>query len=82
GQTREEVETSIHTAADEGVSVSIAEFSPVPGTPAWEKTLALSSLPLDQEPILHNNSFQPTAWEGLTREDMKEIKHLAWQTRV
>ncbi|MGM0432918.1 MAG: B12-binding domain-containing radical SAM protein, partial [Spirochaetota bacterium] len=33
GQTREEVETSIHTAADEGVSVSIAEFSPVPGTP-------------------------------------------------
>jgi hypothetical protein len=81
GQTKREVEHSIREAAASGVSVSIAEFSPVPGTPAWEKTVTSCPYPIEDEPLFHNNSFQPTAWEGLTRDDMQELKETARSTR-
>ena len=82
GQRAEEVHASIENAAEAGVGVSIAEFSPVPRTPAWEQTKAFSQFDLDSQPLFHNNSFQVTAWEGLSRDDMQKLKLAARQTRV
>ncbi len=81
GQYRRDVQQSVQTASDAGVGVSIAEFSPVPGTPAWERTLLQCPYPLASEPVFHNNSFQSTAWEGFTRDDMNELKLFARTTR-
>jgi hypothetical protein len=82
GQRAEEVHASIENAAGAGVGVSIAEFSPVPGTPAWEQTKAFSQFDLDAQPLFHNNSFQVTAWEGLSRDDMQRLKLAARLTRA
>jgi radical SAM superfamily enzyme YgiQ (UPF0313 family) len=80
GQRKEEIAESISAAAEAGVGVSIAEFSPVPGTTAWKETAVNSPYPLESEPLYHNNSFQVTAWDGLTREDMQELKSAARKT--
>jgi radical SAM superfamily enzyme YgiQ (UPF0313 family) len=81
GQRAEEVLASVESAGRAGVGVSIAEFSPVPGTPAWEQTKDSSHFDLDSQPLFHNNSFQVTAWEKFTRDDMQKVKLAARQTR-
>ena len=81
GQHADEVEASIRVAAEAGVSVSIAEYSPVPGTPMWEDAVKASDFPLAEEPLYHNNLFFPTEWRGQTRDDLQRLKLLARETR-
>lgn len=81
GQYAEEVEDSIRKAAESGASVSIAEYSPVPGTQLWDQALALSQVPLADEPLYHNNKYFPTEWSRFTRADMARLKALAALTR-
>ncbi len=81
GQSMRDVMGSVNAAGRAGLSVSIAEFSPVPGTPAWELACEQSRYPIRTEPLFHNNSFQVTAWDGLTREDMQQLKLAARATR-
>ena len=81
GQHAYEVESSIRAAAEAGVSVSIAEYSPVPGTPMWEDAVKLCNLPIAEEPLYHNNLFFPAKWSGQTRQDLQRLKLLARETR-
>lgn len=53
-QSFEEVKDSINYAARLGLKITLAEFSPVPGTPDFEK----SGLK-DKDPLWHNNSIFP-----------------------
>jgi len=71
-----EVERSIKTAASTGIRVSLAEYSPVPRTKLWGKSLKLCPFPLDKEPLFHNNTFFPMKWEGYTLKNMKYLKNL------
>ncbi|MCF6334873.1 MAG: cobalamin-dependent protein [Spirochaetales bacterium] len=71
------VERSIRTAGSTGIRVSLAEYSPVPGTKLWEKSKNLCSYPLEEEPLFHNNSFFPMKWAGYTVENMNYLKNLA-----
>ncbi|NQT59882.1 MAG: radical SAM protein [Bacteroidetes bacterium] len=82
GQHTDEVESSIRIAAEAGVSVSIAEYSPVPGTPMWEDAVKVCNLPLEDEPLYHNNLFFPAEWSGQTRDDLQKLKLLARETRT
>ena len=75
-QPWKDVERSIKTASSTGIRVSLAEYSPVPRTPLWKKSLELCSLPLNEEPLFHNNTFFPMEWEGYTWENMKYLKKL------
>ncbi len=81
GQRAEEVEHSIRAAAAAGASVSIAEYSPVPGTPMWDEAVTYSQLPLEEEPLYHNNIYCAAEWSGQTREDVQRLKLLARKTR-
>ncbi len=81
GQHRSEVAHSIEMASKAGVAVSIAEYSPIPGTSSWDETIASCGYPLEEEPLLHNNSLHITQWDGLTRDDMQELKLAARATR-
>ncbi len=72
----QDVERSVKTASATGIRVSLAEYSPVPGTVLWEKSKKLCSLPLNTEPLFHNNSFFPMKWDGYTVENMKYLKAL------
>ena len=81
GQQADEVEFSIRVAAEAGVSVSIAEYSPVPGTLMWNDAVESSDLPIAEEPLYHNNIFFPAEWKGQTRDDLQRLKLLARETR-
>lgn len=71
-----DVERSIKTASSTGIKVSLAEYSPVPGTSLWEKSLEMCPFPLKEEPLFHNNTFFPMKWEGYTLENMTYLKNL------
>lgn len=74
GQCREEVEESIRYAESFDVKIYIAEYSPVPGTSLWKKCVSKTDLPLEEEPLFHNNTFFPMEWEGFKEDDLKELK--------
>ncbi len=76
GQYAAEVEESIRYAANAGLQVSLAEYSPVPGSSLWRKSIELSRLALEKEPLFHNNSFFPMEWDGFKREDLHRLKVL------
>jgi radical SAM superfamily enzyme YgiQ (UPF0313 family) len=77
GQYREEVEESVHYVSRFGVRIYIAEYSPVPGTGLWRESVQKSVYPLEEEPLFHNNTILPLAWEHFTRADLETVKQLA-----
>jgi radical SAM superfamily enzyme YgiQ (UPF0313 family) len=77
GQDVREVEESIQRVAALGGVPVLAEFSPVPGTPIWEEAVHCSRFDLEQDPLFHNNSIFPCAWERFTWEDHLRVKGIA-----
>jgi hypothetical protein len=73
-QRSDEIQDSVHEAREGKVRIHIAEFSPVPGSPLWEKCVAKSRYPLTEEPLFHNNTFFPMEWGEFTRGDLTSIK--------
>lgn len=78
-QSWKDVKKSIKTAGSTGIKISLAEYSPVPGTPLWQKSIDLCPFQLEKEPLFHNNSFFPMKWEGYTLENMNYLKNLVHQ---
>jgi radical SAM superfamily enzyme YgiQ (UPF0313 family) len=76
-QNWKDVEKSLITASSTGIKVSLAEYSPVPKTRLWQKSLDICPFPLEKEPLFHNNSFFPMKWEGYTLENMNYLKKLS-----
>ena len=79
GQRWQEVEESIRRVTSAGIRASIAEYSPVPGTALWEKSVKASDYPIAEEPLFQNNSMMPLSWNGFTREDLQRMKDLSRQ---
>ncbi|MGC9194667.1 MAG: B12-binding domain-containing radical SAM protein [Syntrophobacteraceae bacterium] len=77
GQSPEEVAQSIDFVRQSGVRPYICEFSPIPGTPMWDKALALSAFDLAAEPLYHNNTFFACRRPDFTLKDMVSLKTLA-----
>jgi radical SAM superfamily enzyme YgiQ (UPF0313 family) len=74
GQRAEEAEESIAFVKKIGAKPILVEYSPIPGTPLFEKAKQRSSFDLENEPLFHNNSILPCQWEGFTIADYKELK--------
>ena len=77
GQRAAEVEETLEEASELGVRLSVAEYSPVPGTALWPAAVRMAAYPIDEEPLYHNNSFFPMEWEGFTREELERLKRLS-----
>ncbi|UCC65890.1 MAG: B12-binding domain-containing radical SAM protein [Deltaproteobacteria bacterium] len=76
GQKRDEVEETIHFIWDSGARPYLAEYSPIPGTPLWEEAVETSPFDLEGEPLFHNNTILPCRWEGLSWNDLRELKDM------
>jgi len=74
GQRAEEVEASVAFVREIGARPMLVEYSPIPGTPLFEQAKRVSPFDLENEPLFHNNSILPCAWEGFTLDDYKRIK--------
>jgi radical SAM superfamily enzyme YgiQ (UPF0313 family) len=73
-QKWEEAKRSVDYAADLGVKVHLAQYTPIPHTPMFEKYKHLARYPITEEPLFQNNALFPFSWEGFTDEDMNHLK--------
>jgi radical SAM superfamily enzyme YgiQ (UPF0313 family) len=74
GQTPEEVAESIRIVRQSGVRPHISEYSPIPGTPMWEKAVAVSQFDISAEPLYHTNTFFACRRPSFSYEDMVQLK--------
>ncbi|MEN6442101.1 MAG: radical SAM protein [Syntrophobacter sp.] len=77
GQTPAEVAEAVETVKSAGVRPRIAEYSPIPGTPMWDRAAALSAFDIEGEPLYHNNTFFACRRSGFTYQDMVDLKRQA-----
>lgn len=77
GQEAAEVEATVEGLLARGVQPHVSEYSPVPGSRLFAEACRVSRYPLETEPLCHNNTAFPTAWERFTREDLERIKRRA-----
>jgi radical SAM superfamily enzyme YgiQ (UPF0313 family) len=80
GQSVKSVENSIRFVHDAGAIPYLAEFSPLPHTPLWEKALEHSSYNLADEPLFHNNSILP-CWDEDKRQQFPGLTHMIREIR-
>ncbi|MDX9760590.1 MAG: B12-binding domain-containing radical SAM protein [Desulfomonilia bacterium] len=74
GQHAREVLDAVEFVRSSGARPVITEYSPLPGTGMWEEALRFSRYPLDEDPLFHNNTLLPCAWEGLDLSMYREIR--------
>jgi hypothetical protein len=74
GQPWEEVEESIAFVRQAGARPMLVEYSPIPGTPLFEKAKGQSPFDFEKEPLFQNNSILPCRWEGFTVADFRRLK--------
>jgi hypothetical protein len=79
-QSIESVLESIEFAAAVGANPYVAEYSPIPNTPLWERAIARSDYDLASEPLFHNNTLLP-CWEQGQRLRFVEVKRLLQELR-
>jgi radical SAM superfamily enzyme YgiQ (UPF0313 family) len=74
GQKIKEVEESIAFVKEKGARPMLAEYSPIPHTPLFEKAKRVSLFDIENEPLYHNNSILPCQWDGFTATDFRKLK--------
>jgi len=75
GQTAVEVERDIRAVKKLGARPYLSEYSPIPGTELWEKSLKTARYPIE-EPLFQNCSLLPCAHPSLTPQKLTELKAL------
>lgn len=68
GQELEEVVESMIFVLQLGIKVSLASFSPIPGTRNWQDVVDRGILPADADPLLTNNSVFPVISDEIPYE--------------
>ena len=74
------VENSIKTVDKYGAMPYLAEYSPLPHTPLWEKAIEHSSYDLVSEPLFHNNTLLP-CWDKDQKKRVPELKRMVREIR-
>jgi len=74
GQKVREVKESIAFVRETGAKPILVEYSPIPGTPMFEKAKKVSPFDIENEPLCQNNSIFPCQWEGFTWEEYRKLK--------
>ena len=80
GQSVESVMNTIRFVTGTGALPYLAEYSPLPHTPIWEKAIASSDYDLASEPLFHNNTLLP-CWSADERARVPELKKLVREAR-
>ena len=72
-QSVESIERSVEYVVRAQAMPYIAEYSPIPHTPLWEKAVACSEYDLVSEPLFHNNTLLP-CWNEKQRRRFEDLK--------
>ncbi len=76
GQDYGELERTVKRLRAQGLRVYLSDFSPIPGSSWFEKALAVSPYPLDQDPVFQNKSIWPCHPTGFSWEENNRWKDL------
>ena len=81
GQKRAEIEQTVDYVLALGAMPKLGEFSPLPFTVEWDKVRALGNPPLEEEPLLANNSVFyrldpefPDSWVNDLRRRIRDAR--------
>lgn len=77
GQDLKEVADSMEFILGQGIRVSLASFSPIPGTDSWYRAVAGGLIREDADPLLTNNSIFPLVPDPVQRKKLVELGTLA-----
>lgn len=77
GQKAREVHETLRLVNGEGCTIRLVCYSPIPGTPEWERAVAWSALPLAKDPLLHNPSVYPMRNSEMTWRVFDDLKTVA-----
>jgi radical SAM superfamily enzyme YgiQ (UPF0313 family) len=80
GQSIGSVADTISFASKVGATPYLAEYSPLPHTPLWEKACDHSPYDLKSEPLFHNNTLLP-CWDEGQKQRVPELKRMALEIR-
>lgn len=80
GQSPDSVRASVESVGRAGATPYLAEYSPIPHTPLWEKAVACSGYDLASEPLFHNNTLLP-CWSEEERSRVPALKDLVRRIR-
>ena len=80
GQSVESVEDTIGFVDGAGAVPYLAEYSPIPHTPLWDKSIEYSSYDIANEPLYHNNSLLP-CWEEDKRQKVSVLRQMVKEIR-
>ena len=69
----ESVTESVQYVARAGGTPYLAEYSPIPHTPLWDKAVSSSEYDLVSEPLFHNNTLLP-CWNESQRRRFGDLK--------
>ena len=73
-QRHEQVKAAMDYVASLGVTVDLAEHTPIPHTAMFGATHGLARYPIAEEPVFQNNALFPFTWERFMEEDMNAFK--------
>jgi len=73
GQKARDVANSMIFIFNQGVKVSLASFSPIPGTELFYQMVSEGIINRDVDPLLTNNSIFPTAGFGMERDEFIKL---------
>jgi radical SAM superfamily enzyme YgiQ (UPF0313 family) len=59
-----------------GAQPRLAYFSPIPGTPDWEKIVARGYLEDEADPLLHNKLVFPYVWGEITPDEFESLREI------
>jgi len=80
GQTVDSVVETIRFVGNSGANPYLAEYSPLPHTPLWEKAMSCSRYDLATEPLFHNNTLL-SCWDEARRKKASQLKRLVMEIR-
>jgi radical SAM superfamily enzyme YgiQ (UPF0313 family) len=75
GQSVKSVEETIKFVGAVGAVPYLAEYSPIPHTTLWDKSLKSSSYDLANEPLFQNNTLLP-CWDENKRQKVPALRHM------
>jgi radical SAM superfamily enzyme YgiQ (UPF0313 family) len=73
GQSVRSVKDTAELVNKAGAMPYLAEYSPIPHTPLWDKAVAYSAYDLASEPLFHNNTLLP-CWNEEQRSEFAKVK--------
>ncbi len=80
GQSVDSVAKTIEFVGRVGVMPYLAEYSPIPHTALWEKSLIHSEYDIASEPLFHNNTLLP-CWNDEQKKEMPRLRQMVLEVR-